>query len=95
MEKKDRTKREFLLNVQMIVDDLEETYQNLSFVQGNDSQALMGIRQYYGQEKIERNYLYIAEARCYEEYPITQRDMAVISVGAVDTMLLGKIPRSL
>lgn len=90
MEKKDRTKREFLLNTQMIVDDLEETYQNLSFVQGNDSQALMGIRQYYGQEKIERNYLYIAEARCYEEYPITQRDMAVISVGAVDTMLLGE-----
>lgn len=89
MEKKDEKKREFLLNTQMIVDDLEEVYSDISFEQGNDAQTLIGIRQYYGQERIERNFLYIAEAICYEKYPIIQSDMAVISVGTLDTTLLG------
>lgn len=88
--KKNDAQYGFLLNTQMIVDDLEEYYPDIIFSQGHDTQTLIGIHIYYGQEKISRDYIYIAASNLFDKFPIRQRGMSVISVGETNRTSMGE-----
>lgn len=51
----------FLLSMQMIVDEFEDYFPQIHFYKGNDANILEGIRFYYGQTRLESRYMYIVK----------------------------------
>lgn len=74
---------DFLLNMQMIKDELEEDYNITYSFPWHDSQRLMGARIYYGQKELDPSQVYIATAEVFDKSPITTPEICQIVVGSL------------
>ena len=73
---------QFLLNMQMLQDDIEDKYPLLYVQHRQDCQKLVGARIYFGQDDLDDAYVYVAPAKIFEIYPIKNIDICRISIGA-------------
>ena len=84
-----------LLNMQIIVDNLEDEYNITFFRRWQDEQRLTGAAIYYGQKELSPEFVYVAEAEVYANYPITEKCICRIIVGKskekVDSLLCSVI----
>lgn len=74
----------FLLNMQMIVDELEDDYDIILFNRGEDKQSLISPEIYYGQSDLKSDVLYVAESSVFEKYPIRKKGIKCICIGSLN-----------
>lgn len=74
---------DFLLNMQMLKDELEENYNITYSFPWHDTQRLIGARVYYGQTDLDPSQVYVATAEVFENVPIALPEICQIAVGTL------------
>lgn len=83
--------REYLhkINFQMLVDAIEDHYEEFSFRKYRDDLKLEGVLLYYGQ-KMEQQYVYLGRAETFLQYDLPKTEMSLISIGKLPEEWLRK-----
>lgn len=71
----------FLLSMQMIVDEFEDYFPHMRFYKGKDTNILEGVRFYYGQARLESRYVYIVKGHDLPSDQPEERHCSLVILG--------------
>ena len=71
------------LNLQMLFDELDSVYEELYLESKFDTKRLLGVRLYYGQEKLQEDYVYLAETKLLAKKEPIQK-VSLLIIGEID-----------